>query len=335
MKTSLVITTINKLNKNIINYDQKSFKNNWDFIVIGDRKSPKNFKLKHGKFYKIDDQKNLKFKFAKICPQDCYARKNIGYLLAIQNKSDVIVETDDDNYPKKNFFKSKYLEHQVVEILNKGWINIYKIFLHKKSKIWPRGLPLRFLNEKIRLAKKIKSKFYIQQGVCDGNPDVDAIYRLINKKINIKFKSNFSVSLGKSLSPFNSQNTIWFKKVFPLLYLPVTCTMRSTDIIRSLVALQIIKNMNKKILFFSPTVFQKRNEHDLLKDFEGEIPIYLNSEKILKILSKLKMKRSESDIFYNLIKSYKALIKNKVIKKTELKYLLSWVSDCKKLENIS
>ena len=257
MKTSLVITTINKLNKNIINYDQKTFKNNWKFIVIGDRKSPKNFKLKHGEFHKINDQKKLKFKFAKICPEDCYARKNIGYLLAIQNKSDVIVETDDDNYPKKRFFDSKYLEHDALEISNKGWINIYKIFLNKKLKIWPRGLPLRFLDDQIRLSKRVKNKFYIQQGVCDGNPDVDAIYRLINQKINIKFKSNFSVSLGKSLSPFNSQNTVWFKKVFPLLYLPVTCTMRSTDIIRSLITLQIMKNMNKKILFLALQFFKK------------------------------------------------------------------------------
>ena len=58
MKTSLVITTINKLNKNIINYDQKTFKNNWKFIVIGDRKSPKNFKLKHENFIKLMIKKN-------------------------------------------------------------------------------------------------------------------------------------------------------------------------------------------------------------------------------------------------------------------------------------
>ena len=128
------------------------------FIVIGDRKSPKNFKLKHGEFHKINDQK-LKFKFAKICPEDCYARKNIGYLLAIQNKSDVIVETDDDNYPKKRFFDSKYLEHDALEISNKGWINIYKIFLNKKLKIWPRGLPLRFLDDQIRLSKRVKINF--------------------------------------------------------------------------------------------------------------------------------------------------------------------------------
>ena len=116
---------------------------------------------------------------------------------------------------------------------------------------------MRFLDDQIRLSKRVKNKFYIQQGVCDGNPDVDAIYRLINQKINIKFKSNFSVSLGKSLSPFNSQNTVWFKKVFPLLYLPVTCTMRSTDIIRSLITLQIMKNMNKKILFLALQFFKK------------------------------------------------------------------------------
>ena len=59
-------------------------------------------------------------------------------------------------------------------------------------------------NPKLKFKKVIK-KFYLQQGVCDGNPDVDAIYRIMNKKINIKFKDNLSLSLGKSLSPINSQ----------------------------------------------------------------------------------------------------------------------------------
>ena len=53
---------------------------------------------------------------------------------------------------------------------------------------------------------------------CEGNPDVDAIYRIINKNIDIKFRNNFKFSLGKAFSPLNSQNTIWSKEVFPLLY---------------------------------------------------------------------------------------------------------------------
>ena len=38
-------------------------------------------------------------------------------------------------------------------------------------------------------------------------------------------------------------------------------------------------------------MFQKRNEHNLLKDFEGEIPIYLNSQKYLKYFIKIEIKK--------------------------------------------
>ena len=38
MKTSLVITTINKANKNIKLFSENSGKNKWEFIVIGDKK---------------------------------------------------------------------------------------------------------------------------------------------------------------------------------------------------------------------------------------------------------------------------------------------------------
>ena len=76
--------------------------------------------------------------------------------------------------------------------------------------------------------------------MCEGNPDVDAIYRILNKKINIKFTKNFKVSSGNAYMPLNSQNTVWFKKYFPLMYLPVTCNMRVTDIWRGIIALNII-----------------------------------------------------------------------------------------------
>ena len=69
-------------------------------------------------------------------------------------------------------------------------------------------------NKILTSKKKVKEKFYLQQGVCEKNPDVDAIYRLINKNINIKFKNNLKISTGNSLNTFNSQNTLWFKKSF-------------------------------------------------------------------------------------------------------------------------
>ena len=260
MKTALVITTINKPNKNINSFSSNSKKKKWDLIIIGDKKSPSDFKIPYGQYLSIKDQLKLNLRFAKICPTNTYGRKNIGYLLAIRDNN-IIIETDDDNFPKKSFFSNKKTSHQTKKIMNSGWINIYDLFLTKKEFIWPRGIPLDELENKIKIdKKKISKNFLLQQGVCENNPDVDAIYRLINEKINVKFKNN-KINLGKSISTFNSQNTIWFKKIFPLLYLPVTCTMRSTDIVRSLVCLKILKNDDKDILFYGTTMYQKRNYH--------------------------------------------------------------------------
>ena len=296
---------------------------------MGDKKTPKNFKLNYGNYYSLVRQKKINLKFVKKCPMNNYARKNIGYLLAMSQKAQIIVETDDDNCPKNSFFEQKKINHNVVEIKNKSWINIYDLFTKKKINIWPRGLPLNQITKnKIRLKKRSNGKFFLQQGVCELNPDVDAIYRLLNEKINIKFRDKYKVSLGNSLSPFNSQNTVWFKSIFPLLYLPVTCTMRCTDIWRSLIALRILNNDNKKILFYGTTMFQERNYHDLSKDFELEVPMYQQNEKIYKILKNLKLKKGEKNYLENIEKSYRALIKGKIILKKELIYLKTWIQDC-------
>lgn len=332
MNVSLIITTINRPNINIKSFSKGCKNSNWDFIVVGDKKTPKNFSLSYGDYFNTSKQKKLNFQFAKICPYNSYARKNIGYLIAFAKKTGFIVETDDDNSPKKNFFKKINISHKVKSIKNNSWINIYDIFLNNKIQIWPRGLPLDEINKKkIVLSKKlIKKDFFLQQGVAEGNPDVDAIFRLLNNKIDIKFK-NDKVSLSKALSPFNSQNTIWHKSIFKLMYLPVTCQMRCTDIWRSLITLKIMQINNFDILFFGTNIFQKRNLHNLMDDFSQEISLYLDSKKIYDLLSKIKLKRGVRNFSSNLINCYKILINNQVFEAEELTYLKAWLNDCEKI----
>lgn len=328
----LVITTINRVNKNILEFSKNTKKNLWNFIVVGDKKTPLNYKINYGNFLSYKSQKKLNYKFSKICPTNNYARKNIGYLFAIEKGSGIIVETDDDNFPKKNFFSKINLKYTVREVLNKSWVNVYLNFLYKKEEIWPRGLSLNYIHDYPKLSTfKKTSNFYLQQGVCEGNPDVDAIFRLANKNIRVKFKNNFKYSLGAAISPFNSQNTIWYKKIFPLLYLPVTCSMRCTDIWRSFVALNILSQNSKKVLFFGTTMFQKRNDHNLVNDLLQEIPLYSQSEEIVKVLKKIKLKQGERYYCENLILSYQVLIKKGFIKPAELKFLRCWISDYNKL----
>ena len=61
MKTSLVITTINRFNKNLRNFSINCRKNNWLLIMIGDKKSPKNFNSPYGDYFNIMSTKKPTF----------------------------------------------------------------------------------------------------------------------------------------------------------------------------------------------------------------------------------------------------------------------------------
>ena len=83
------------------------------------------------------------------------------------------------------------------------------------------------------------------------------------------------------------------------------------------------------ILFFGTTMFQNRNIHNLSKDLKDEIPEFKNIHKAYKILKNLKLKTGSKNYSQNLIKSYEALIKNRIFKKREMYFLKSWIKDLK------
>ena len=334
-KKILVITSINKPNQAIKNFEKLCKKNNTDFIFVADKKTPK---FKYGndlKFLSLKDQESLPFKVCKKIPINSYSRKNIGYLYSILRGAKKIYETDDDNYPKKNFFSQSIENLKHYRIKENGFINIYKYFLNKKIDIWPRGLPLSKIKTSKKLfieLKKQSEKFSIIQRLCDENPDVDAIYRLINEKIDIKFDKNKSFyANNKSYIPFNSQNTIWHQEAFPLMYLPTYCTMRATDIWRSYIATHIMNKLNMKILFTSSTVYQKRNIHNLYNDFKLEIPVYRDVENLIKELNTVKIYKTKDYMLINLFNCYKKLIDTKFFDKKELTLIKLWCDDMSKI----
>ena len=303
-----------------------------EFIVIGDTKSPETFSLQGCDFWSVERQLTLPFELAKITPVRHYSRKNLGYLLAIQNGTEELMETDDDNIPKAAFWGTKKKETESYAIENAGWVNVYHYFT--KNKIWPRGFPLEELqNKQSALSKQQKTivNCPIQQGLADENPDVDAIYRL-TYPLPVNFEIKTKLALGKNAwSPFNSQNTYWFKEAFPLLYLPSYCSFRMTDIWRSYIAQRIAWECGWSILYHEPTVTQERNDHNLMKDFEDEIPGYNNNFKICDALQKLELKQGKEHIADNMITCYQKLIDIQVIGKEEMHLLKAWISDITKL----
>ncbi len=324
-KASVIITSISAPNEVMKSIAVDAIKNNVEFIVIGDSKSPSDFFIEGCRFYSIDEQLSLPFTLVKLLPQKHYSRKNIGYLLS--KNQDVIIETDDDNFPRSEFWLTRKKEISASIVENNGWTNAYKYF--SEDNIWPRGFPLELILTENTKSSLNTATIYcpIQQGLADENPDVDAVYRM-NRKLPVSFLKKNPVALGiNSWCPFNSQNTTWFKEAFPLLYLPSYCSFRMTDIWRSFIAQRIAWTCGWPVLFHNATVWQERNEHNLLKDFEEEIPGYLNNAKICEMLENLDLKSGIENIHENLFRCYIAMTEKNYIGKNEMPLVEGWIKD--------
>ena len=141
-KTSVIITSISGPNAVMKLIAEESKKKNIDFIVIGDVKTPADFKLDGCRYFSINEQEKLNYSLVKTLPKKHYSRKNIGYLLAKNNE--VIIETDDDNFPRNEFWVQRQRNVKTNIVLQGGWTNMYKYF--SGENIWPRGFPLESLS---------------------------------------------------------------------------------------------------------------------------------------------------------------------------------------------
>jgi len=331
-KTALVVTSIARPNEILRALARGCAENGYDFIVIGDEASPPDFEIDGCDFYSLARQRATDFKFARLCPTRHYARKNIGYLVAMRDGASVIVETDDDNIAGAGFWAERGRIQRAAVTEESSWVNVYRYFTSKN--IWPRGFPLERVREDVPSYESLKvmgTDCPIQQSLVDENPDVDAVYRLVLPLPQI-FAKGLKVALGKgSWCPFNSQNTRWWREAFALLYLPSYCSFRMTDIWRSFVAQRIAWASGWRILFDEATMRQERNEHSLLRDFEDEIPGYLHNEQIREALATLALKAGKEAIAENLRVCYEKLVSISVIGAEELRLLDMWLEDIERL----
>jgi len=301
------------------------------WIVIGDQQGPTSFALAPAELVSLEEQRALSFKIARLLPERHYARKNLGYLLAMSRGCDCIYETDDDNAPT-GAWQPRTLQTEVRKIAGKStWVNVYSAYTTEF--VWPRGLPLTHARHRIAQDFEIgpalvPSTAPIQQGLVNGCPDVDAIWRLILDH-EFSFEDYPNISLPGGLwCPFNSQNTWWWEEAFPLLYLPSHCAFRVTDIWRSLVAQRCLWELGYELEFHRADMRHVRNEHDLMRDFEHEIVGYLRNDEIRGILESCNLRHGRSHLKDNLFRCYEALVRVNVFRAEELALVGAWLEDC-------
>lgn len=275
---SICMTSINAPTDAVRQWVAWCKKNDWTLVVAGDRKTPeKEWAGIDCVFLPVGEQRGLEI------PLDNYARKNYAYLYAIEHKAELIFETDDDNYPgdmsdigSGPIVKGEMAPHD-------DFCNVFSMF---GVEAWPRGFPLDAPRTPGCTMWTQRAWSPIQQYMCDDEPDVDAIFRLTRPHKGFHFQRRGPVIMPPgTYCPFNSQMTLWYPEAYHLMYIPANCAFRCDDIIRGYVAQRLLWTMNGALTFKSPAVTQKRNPHNLLKDFESEIPLYLHAGEVPRLLS--------------------------------------------------
>ena len=317
----IVITSINEKSEGMSKFEMLD---GWHVLVVADKKSKPIANTNNLTFLSSEEQLELGYEYAGLCPWNHYARKNIGYLHAVRLGARIIYDTDDDNLPYERYWHEPEFRCGNRCEGTSGFVNIYSHFCD--DLVWPRGLPLDEIHSKstVREDCGTPADIGVWQGLADIDPDVDAIYRLLFEK-EIRFRQRKPIYLPEgTYCPFNSQNTFWHESLFPLLYLPATVSIRGTDIYRGYIAQRIMWQVGRCLGFMGATVYQERNAHDLMRDFRDEVTSYCHIRELAGILDAAVL---DGNIREGIEIVYRILEENHFVETGEIDLLRAWQAD--------
>ena len=282
LKKIIVSTTINHPTEAIKKYDNMK---DWYLIVVGDKKTPKNYKLKNGIYLNPSDQVKIDKKLSDLIGWNCIERRNLGLVYAKKLKADIIALVDDDNIPYTNWGKNLILGKKIeVNFFNIKNFVFDPLYYTNYPNLWHRGYPVNLIDEREKV--KPKKKIIIpdvQADFWNGDPDIDAICRMMFKP-DCKFLNKDFPIYSKKLSPFNSQNTFISSNILSNYFL-FPDQGRMHDIWASYY-LQYFRKVN--VVYNRPSVLQKRNKHNLITDLKNEFIGLRQTFKLVDLMNKRK-----------------------------------------------
>jgi hypothetical protein len=224
----------------------------------------------------LQDQE--KWACSKLIPMRCVERRNLAILEAVAWGADVLVSWDNDNVPIDAAYFSAFemlfdpewpAGHTLKASSPTGWFDPGCLLMPQTKH---RGFPIGVKSEPV-FEPVIDAKIGVAQGLCLGDPDIDAVTRIaLSPTIH-------SVSeLGRAgivVDPacktvYNTQNTAFIRELAPAMFQPPGVG-RYSDIYASLITQRVMRERGLHVHFGQPFIWQQRNKHNLIGDLRQEI----------------------------------------------------------------
>ena len=275
MNLYIVTTTINLPTLATRRFAEIAEQRGYNMVVVGDLKTPHEAYYELHKKYKSftylhpDVQSELYPELSLTIGWKSIQRRNIGFVYAYSQGADVVATVDDDNIPYDDW-GTNIIVGQEVEIDLYDHSDSHSIFdpisVTEHNQLWHRGYPIQLVPKKNNFEYSgTKREVLVQADFWDGDPDIDAICRLSHKPI-VKFNA-FDPFGCFGIAPFNSQNTFIARKALPK-YSVLPHVGRMDDIWASYILQYYFP---QSVVYSKASVYQARNEQDLVTNLENEV----------------------------------------------------------------
>lgn len=277
MKIALITTTIN-VPKVLALYRKL-----WPevaFFVAADEKTPLAAyefcaDIPNCEIYSPDRQSELGYVCSELLGWSCVERRNIALLEAVKWGAEVIVTIDDDNSPfDRGFIKfEEGLDGSLAFGLKvsspTGWFDPGALLVPQTKH---RGFPTGVRSEPV-FEPVLDAKIGIMQGLCLGDPDIDAVTRIATAPIihSVSELGRAGVVVDPNCKTvFNTQNTAFIRELAPAMFQPPGLG-RYSDIYASLICQRVMRDRGLHVHFGQPFIWQQRNQHNLIGDLRLEV----------------------------------------------------------------
>lgn len=298
----IVFTTIHfpsvveELYANLQRYDRLAQVKVW---IIGDKKTPATCSA----LAESITSKGLETVYADIPAQDKWGeriaafyqqlpynnetRRNIGFLMALEEGCKLLISIDDDNFPTEDDFIGGHLitgtplPQQLIHE-ESGFHNVCEYLQFTPARhIFPRGYPFRLrgsLNSSHKQDAPENGTIGVTAGLWLSAPDIDATTWLNGKIESTDYHGSKSQVLTQNTwTPINTQNTSVLQDLIPAYLcipmgwsLPGGIIQRYGDIWGGYFLQALIRNSKYHVAFGRPIVEHRRNPHDYLDDLRAE-----------------------------------------------------------------
>lgn len=276
IKKAIITTTINPPTRALKAFAEICVRDGWTMFIVGDQKTPHDAYAEFVEQYenaivyiRPEDQEAtpaLK-ELSDLIGWNCIQRRNFGLIAAYKWGADIIATIDDDNIPTEDWGKVCRVGEEFGVSTFKSDLPVFDPIAPAFPTLWHRGFPVQLIHErKIDKPQLLRRKVLVQADLWDGDPDIDAICRISQRPTAI-FNPAIIHYAGDKPMPFNSQNTFLSREVIPEYFL-FPHVGRMDDIWAAYYVQAIFGDC---VAFYKATVFQDRNDHNLVRDLENEM----------------------------------------------------------------